>query len=97
MLDIQSMLARLKRPRLLVQAARFGLDDYTRSTHLKRALGNDALPRSGQAVMQLIDIEGALNDERIAKRATYSVARHVEVMIALMAEARTHAASTRVI
>ena len=36
MLDIQSRLARLQRPKILINAARFGLDDYTRGTHLSR-------------------------------------------------------------
>ncbi|MDG1519312.1 MAG: DUF6477 family protein [Yoonia sp.] len=38
MLDIQSSLARLQRPKILINAARFGLDDYTRGTHLSRIL-----------------------------------------------------------
>ena len=35
-----------------------------------------------------------MNDDRIKKQATYSVARHVEALIAIMVEAQTlHATS----
>jgi len=95
MLDIQTRVAQLRRPAILIRAARFGLDDYTRGTHLCRILQNDPAPKPAPAVMQLLDIEAALNDDRIHKRSTYSVARHVDVMIALMAENETLRAATR--
>lgn len=38
MLDIQTRVAKLRRPELLIKAARFGLDDYVRNTHLKQIL-----------------------------------------------------------
>jgi hypothetical protein len=46
--------------------------------------------------MQLLEIEYGLNEERLQKRSTYFVARHVDVMIALMAEAQALQASQRV-
>ena len=45
--------------------------------------------------MALLDIESMLNDARKEKQATYSVARHVDVIIAIMAEAQNFAASSR--
>jgi hypothetical protein len=96
MLDIQSRLARLQRPKILINAARFGLDDYTRGTHLSRISKNDPAPKPGPAIMQLLEIEYGLNEERLQKRSTYFVARHVDVMIALMAEAQALQASQRV-
>jgi len=95
MLDIATRIAQLRRPKLLISAARFGIDDYIRNTHLKRILKNDVIPRPAPAVMQLLDIESALNEARITKQATYSVARHVDVMTAIMAEAQTLAATSR--
>jgi len=35
MLDLQTRLATLERPHLLARAARFGVDDYKRDTHLR--------------------------------------------------------------
>ena len=45
--------------------------------------------------LHLLEIEQDLNDLRIAGAADYSVARHVEVMISLMGEARLLRALTR--
>jgi hypothetical protein len=87
MLDLHTRIATLKRPTLLARAARFGVDDYRRTIHLRRILQTDALPRHGQAIMQLLDIEVAMNDLRIDQAASYRPARHVEVLIAIMGEA----------
>ncbi len=89
MQDIQTRLRQLRRPKLLTKAARFGLDEYVRSIHLRRALQSDHLPKPALAVIQLLDIESGLNAERKEKRATYSAARHVEILVALLAEAQT--------
>ena len=82
------MIAGLNRPRLLVRAARFGVDEYNRATHLPRLLGGVHLPRSGETIVRLIDIEADLNDRRVGAAADYSIARHVAILIALMGEAR---------
>lgn len=95
MLDILGMITNLRRPRLLVRAARFGVDDYVRSTMLPRLLHSVALPRHGEAIMCLLEIEADLNDRRLAAAADYSIARHVSVLIALMGEARLLRAATR--
>jgi hypothetical protein len=86
--DILGRVEGLKRPPLLVRAARFGLDDYNRAGQLPRLLRSLTLPRSGEAILRLLDIEAALEDLRIDRAAEYSIARHVEVIVALMAEAR---------
>ena len=84
----QAVLSHLRRPRLLITAARFGLSDYDRSRDLPRIL-NSALPRGAPAVIeQLICEEAGLEETRRAGVATYSVVRHVDVLIALMGEAR---------
>jgi hypothetical protein len=89
MQDILSRVEGLKRPPLLVRAARFGLDDYNREGQLPRLLHTLAPPpRAGEAILRLLDIEADLEERRIARAADYSVARHIEVIIALMAEAR---------
>ena len=85
MTDFRSLLAEIRRPRLLMRAARLGLADYRRERDLRRLVGDQpVLP----AVCALIDEERRLEDRRQAGDATYSVAQHVEVLIALIAEAR---------
>ncbi len=88
MQDIASMLADLRRPALLVRTARIGAAEYRRETHLPRILGYGALPRSAEAALRLFAMEGELEDARKRSAADYSPARHVEILIALMGEAR---------
>jgi hypothetical protein len=95
MQDLLGMIAGLSRPRLLVRAARFGVDDYERGTHLPRLLGVGNLPRTGESIMRLMDMEADLNDRRVGAAADYSIARHVAILIALMGEARLLRAMTR--
>ncbi len=86
--DILSKLDHLKRPRLLIRAARLGMAEYRRDVHLRRHLGQGPLPRSGVALARLVEIESGLNDQRRDCDAGYSPVRHVDLLIAMMAEAR---------
>ncbi len=87
MTDLMSMLGALRRPRLLIRAARFGADEYKRGTALRRLLKTEALSH-GAALMRLMAVEAELEEARQAGNANYSVARHVDVLIAMMGEAR---------
>ncbi|MFV2033900.1 MAG: DUF6477 family protein [Halocynthiibacter sp.] len=88
MTDLMSMLKSLHRPRLLIRAARFGLSDYSRDRDLRRIVKQPKLPSPGGAVVTLMSEERLLEDKRQSGDAAYSIARHVEILIALMAEAR---------
>lgn len=88
MKDILSLVSDLRRPRLLIRAARIAAQEYQRAPHLHRILGYGNLPRSGEALMQLLMIEGELDEMRRGGDAAYSVSRHVEVLSAMMGEAR---------
>lgn len=93
MQDILSMLQALRRPPLLMRAARIGAEDYSRTTHLPRVLGYGVLPRHGTALMKLMDIEADLNTQRLSGNASYSLIRHVDILIAMIGEARVLRAS----
>ena len=84
----QTILNRLRRPKLLIRAARFGLADYDRDRDLRRVLHMPAAPAPRTAVPRLLETEARLEHVRKTGGASYSPARHVEVLIALMAEAR---------
>lgn len=94
MQDVLSYLSQLNRPRLLVRAARIGAQDYRRDTHLPRLLGQARLPKSGEALLRLSEIETQLNEKRRADDAGYSIARHIDILIAIVAEARILSAAT---
>lgn len=86
MSDFRIILANLRRPRLLMHAARFGLGDYRRERDLRRLVAGNPSPE--KTVATLLSVEERLEETRIAGEAGYSVARHIDVLIALLAEAQ---------
>lgn len=94
----------LRRPRLLMRAARIGLAEYRRDRDLRRILPQALLPAAlltavappdGLALDWLMTEEARIEAARLAASASYSPLRHIEVMIALLAELRlTRTAST---
>lgn len=87
MTDFAAILASLRRPRLLVRAARHGLQDYRRDRDLRRLINGAAI--SPQAAMQrLMDAEAQAEETRRSGAAHYSIARHIELLVAMMAEVR---------
>lgn len=88
MTDPLSILTALRRPRLLIRAARFGVTDYRRERDLSRLLHSPRLPAPGQALDSLMAQEEMLETTRRAGDASYSISRHIDLLIALMAEAR---------
>lgn len=86
MTDFRARLADLRRPQLLIRAARCGLAGYRRDRDLRRLL--DAQPSPDRAVRRLLSEEATLEATRQTGEAGYSVLRHIEVLIALMAEVR---------
>ncbi len=85
--DCMTMLESLRRSRLLISAARLGVQDYRRERDLKRLIKTTRVPGPRRAIMHLLQIESGLEEARKLGEGRYSVVRHVEVMIALMGEA----------
>ncbi len=88
MQDLLTMLNTLHRPRLMMRAARIGAQDYRRASHLPRLLGYGILPRHGSALIKLMEMDAALEDQRVSCDASYSLIRHLDVLIAMVGEAR---------
>jgi hypothetical protein len=88
MQDILTMLNAVRRPELMMRAARIGAQSYRQTAHLPRLLGYGVLPRHAPAVLRLMEMEAALEDMRTRDDASYSVVRHLDVLIALVGEAR---------
>ena len=55
---------------------------------LRRHFGPGPLPRSGAALERLVELESGINEQRRARNASYSSITHVDVLIAMMGEAR---------
>ena len=88
MRDFIHMIDSLRRPRLLIQAARHGLPEYSRSRDLKRILRLRETPTPESALNALLEDEDALETTRQAGSPGYDLARHIDVLIAILAEAR---------
>jgi hypothetical protein len=92
-MDMQDSLQKLneiKRPRLLVEAARLGESNYARDRHLRRVFG-PAHPSAPRATLpRLEEMEREINELRVARDGRYSPIRHIDLLIAIMGEARLH-------
>ena len=86
MTDFRKVLADLRRPRLLIRAARFGLTDYRRERDLRRIVAPLATPE--RTLPHLVAEEDRMETSRQMGDAGYSIAPHIEILIALMAEVR---------
>lgn len=76
----------LRRPRLLVRAARAGLTSWNRARDLRRVLKCDPLPPAGKTLARLLAEEERLDLIRRAGQAGYDIHRHIMLLIAIMAE-----------
>ena len=86
--DAHALLAGLRRPGLLVRAAHLGLQDYRREHNLPRLLPEAHAGAGRQIFDSLLAAEDRLDAERREGAATYSIARHIETLSALIVEAR---------
>ncbi|WP_395540119.1 DUF6477 family protein [Neotabrizicola sp. sgz301269] len=89
MRDVTQTLAEMRRPCLLMRAVRFGLTEYRRSHDLRRLTPGETSPE--QVLPRLLAAEAALEDTRLRGDAAYSISAHIEVLVALIAEARLQA------
>lgn len=78
--------ASLRRPGLLVRAARIGAASFNRNRDLCRLLKSDELPEPAAALLRLRSEEAALNQARLECQAGYDLQRHVLLLIAIVAE-----------
>lgn len=86
MTDLFKTFSSIRRPRMMIRAAKIGLQVYRGDRDLDRILGHKAT--GARAVAELLDHEQNLETRRLTGDATYSIARHVDILIALMAECR---------
>jgi hypothetical protein len=88
MTDLAHLLSALRRPKILIRAARAGVADYRRERDLKRLLRSGSGPAPQQALGTLLAEEDRLETNRTTGEATYNLQRHVALLTAILAEAR---------
>ena len=88
MTDIMGVLSNLRRPKLLVRAARHGMMDYDRKRDLRRIAGSAPVNNANALIAHLVDQEDQIETTRQSGCATYSIVKHIEILVALMYECR---------
>lgn len=86
MSNIYSILNTLHRPKILLRAAKFGLSEYCRERDLSRIIPHHS--SSDATVKQLLSKELQLEQNRLNGEINYCVTRHIEVLVALLAEVK---------
>lgn len=76
----------IKRPRILVRAAKIAAQHFHRETALRRIMKCSIVPPKGKALQFLTDQEAHLNTLRLEGEASYSMRRHINVLAALLVE-----------
>ncbi len=88
MTDIPHDLSDLRRPKILIRAARAGVTDYRRDRDLRRLVRDARGAAPVEAMLPLLAEENRLECTRTTGGATYNMQRHVAVLTAILAEAR---------
>ncbi len=84
MTQVSAEIVNIRRPKILMQAAKICAKGYKRETMLPRLLG-----ASAARVVEVLRVqEEGLEGERQARISTYSPQAHVEVLSALLAESK---------
>lgn len=86
MTDFNAKVQQLQRPKMLIHAARMGLADYRRERDLRRFGQISMQPE--KILPHLLDEEGRIEEKRRRGEMGYSIAQHVDILIALMGELR---------
>ncbi len=88
MTDLLALVSNLRRPKLLIRAARAGAMGYNRNRDLKRVMRLAETPSPERALNALIAAEAEIEEVRRRGEANYSFTRHIEILIAMIGEAR---------
>lgn len=87
---MQANIAELRRPKLLIRAARAGMHEYRRSRDLKGVSGVKPSTSGAQLIDLLLEEELRLDEDRTQGSAAYNLRKHIRVLTALLVETATH-------
>ena len=76
----------LRRPRILIRAAREGQSGWRRDRDLRRLLRLDQTPAPGAALPRLAAEEARLDQARREAQADYDLQCHILLLVAIIAE-----------
>ncbi|WP_069299394.1 DUF6477 family protein [Neptunicoccus sediminis] len=97
MTESHQILSNLRRPKILISAARLGLAHYRRDADLRSITGSNRTPDRAFAIETLLRHEALLESERKDGAASYSIQKHIRVLTALLGEFRLPLPDLRVV
>lgn len=86
MSEFRGKLSTVKRPKILVKAAKIASRTYIRSRDLSAILGYSHPVTDTLIAKQLFDLEHFTNQERRQGDASYDLKKHVQILSALLSE-----------
>ena len=86
--DFLSGICKIRRPKLLMDAARRGIRDYNKDKFMERFDKSLKSRNAKSALLALLPLENSLEIARVNGDASYSPSRHVEILIAVLAEVK---------
>ena len=86
MTDFTATVSNLRRPSMLIRAARLGMEDYRRERDLRRFVEKPL--RSEETLAKLLRTEEEFEQTRCRGAIDYSFVKHIEVLIALLCEVK---------
>lgn len=89
MTRFEETLSRIKRPAILLRAARVALDQHNHRNAIFRLFGEVPPIGSDDLFALLLEQEEYMNTQRKTGEANYSIARHILVLTALLHECRS--------
>ena len=88
MSDVAAMLNTLRRPKILIRAARAGVIDYRRERDLKKLIRQQGGTCARKTIDTLLAEEHRLETTRTSGDGSYNLHRHITLLTAIIAEAR---------
>jgi hypothetical protein len=82
----KAVITTIRRPKILLCAAKFGLKTYSRNKELKRLFKMRTAPQPPHALRMLRTRENDLENARKKGKAAYDMKLHIQVMTALLQE-----------
>lgn len=88
MTNLAALLDNLRRPKILIRAARSGVNGFRRERDLRRIFRGTKVDVKRNTIVHLMAAEQQMEEFRTEGNANYNVQRHINLLIAIMAEAR---------
>ncbi|GGA24120.1 DUF6477 family protein [Neptunicoccus cionae] len=97
MFESHEILSNLRRPKILISAARLGLAQYRRDSDLRYITGTSRTPTRDLAIETLLRREALMETDRKEGAAGYSIQKHIRVLTALLGEFRLPVPKLRIV